>query len=524
LNKASLFLFVCLLTAGVSAAYALDEPAPLHFTVSKFEVTGENPLTEAETQSILAKFLGDHYGLEGLQEAADALEREFRAQGFAFYRVTLVPQKLEKGTIKLLVTEFKIESISIKGNQHYSNENIMRNLPTLQKGRAPNTAVLSRAMGMANEQPSKSLKLQFAESETGDGIEARATVKDEAPNFWFASLNNTGTSETGKWRLTGGYQFTNLFDRDQSMSLSYTLSPSDTSAVKQYGIFYKVPFYESGSQFSALIARSDVDSGVVSQNFEVSGAGTIVLLRYVKKLLQNGAYKQEFEFGLDNKLFNNDVLFFGSPQTGTGKVVSRPASVSYNGSWVSAGSSLDFNLGAFMNIAGGSKNEDADYNTLRAGATADWSSLHYGFGYNRVLGTSWFFRFKTSGQQSSDRLISGEQFGIGGIYSVRGFEERTLLGDSGVQANLELWAPGFTGWNIRPLVFIDMGHVETNQQTPGLPDSHDIASTGAGLRWSMDNRLNMVLDVGYVLNGDEYVPAVIEKGDVRGHFDVFYRF
>jgi hemolysin activation/secretion protein len=503
--------------------YALDEPAPLHFTVNKFEVTGENPLTEAKTQSILKKFLGDHYGLEGLQEAADELEREFRKQGFAFYRVTLVPQKLEKGVIKLLVTEFKIDSISIKGNEHYSSANIMRNLPTLEKGKAPNTAVLSRSMSMANALPSKSLKLQFAESETG-GIEARATVKDENPNFWFASLNNTGTDETGKWRLTGGYQFTNLFDRDHSMSLSYTLSPSDTSAVKQYGVYYKVPFYESGSQFSALLARSDVNSGVVAQNFEVSGAGTILQLRYVKTLLQNGAYKQEFEFGLDNKLFDNDVTFFGSPQTGTGKVLSRPISVSYNGSWATAGSSVDFNLGAFTNIAGGSNNQDADYNNLRAGATADWTTLHYGFGYNRVLGTSWFFRFKTSGQQSSDLLISGEQFGIGGIYSVRGFEERTLLGDSGVQANFELWAPGFSRWNIRPLVFIDMGHVETNQQTPGLPDSHDIASTGAGLRWSLDNRLNMILDVGYVLNGDEYVPVVIDKGDIRGHFDVFYRF
>ena len=513
-----------LLVAGVSRVYALDDPAPLHFTVNKFEVTGENPLSEAKTQSILEKFVGAHFGLEGLQEAVDALEKELRDQGFAFYRVTLVPQKLEKGVVRLQVTEFKIDNITIKGNEHYSTANIMRNLPTLEKGKAPNTAVLSRSMNMANTLPSKSLKLQFAESETGGGIEARATVRDEDPDFWFTSLNNTGTDETGKWRLTGGYQFTNLFDRDQSMSLSYTMSPSDVSAVKQYGFFYKVPFYESGSQFSVLLARSDVDSGVVAQNFEVSGAGTILLLRYAKTLLQNGAYKQEFEFGLDHKLFDNNVLYYGSPQTGTGQVVSQPASVGYSGSLATAGSSLNFNLGAFVNIPGGSTYIDNDYANLRPGATADWSSLRYGFNYNKVLGTSWFFRFKTSGQQSSDLLISGEQFGIGGIYSVRGFEERYLLGDSGVQANFELWAPDFSRWHIRPLVFIDMGHVETNQQTPGLPSSQDISSTGAGLRLSIDNRLNLVLDVGYVLNGDEYLPTVTERGDIRGHFDMFYRF
>ena len=157
ITKTNLFLFVCLLAAGVSRVYALDEPAPLHFTVNKFEVTGENPLTEETTQAILKKFLGDHYGLEGLQAASDELERAFRKRGFAFYRVTLVPQKLEKGVIRLLVTEFKIDNITITGNKHYSTENIMRNLPTLEKGKAPNTAALSRAFSRQYGYPPSSL-------------------------------------------------------------------------------------------------------------------------------------------------------------------------------------------------------------------------------------------------------------------------------------------------------------------------------------------------------------------------------
>ncbi len=503
---------------------AMEDPPQLHFVVKQFEVIGENPLPDSTTQSVLSNFLGDHYGLEGLQAASDALEYELRESGFAFYRVSLIPQKLKDGLIKLQITEFNIDKITITGNEHFDDENIMRNLPGLKTGTVPNTDVLSRAMTIANAQPSKTVKLSFAESELGNAIDATVTVDDLDPDFWFTSLNNTGNDETGNWRLTGGYQFTNLFNRDYSLSLSYTLSPSDVNAVKQVGIFYKMPFYESGSEFNVLLARSDVDSGVVAQNFEVSGAGTLLLMRYLKSFLQVGAYQQKLELGLDHKLFENDVTSAGTPLAGDGEVLTRPASIGYLGDWSSARSSINFSVNYATNISGGSKNEDVDYNRLRAGATSDWSAFKYSAAFNYIYSADWFFRVRGSGQESSDLLVSGEQFGIGGIYSVRGFDERYLFGDKGYQANIEIWGPDFSRFQIRPIIFYDLGHVTTNNQQAGLPARQNIASAGAGLRWSIRDRMNMVLDVGYVTKGDNFTPQVIERSDVKAHFDVYYRF
>jgi hemolysin activation/secretion protein len=528
-NLTILFFAVTLLVAN-SIAVAQQSPKQIYFVVNKFEVLGDNPLTEAETQDVFKYFVGEHYGLDGVEAAATAFQQKLRQKGFTFFQVNLAPQKLEDGTIKLQLIELKIEKVEVEGNQYFSKQNLSRNIPSLRVGETPNTRVLSRAINMANRQPSKMLKLQFAESESGNAINAKLKVTELNPNFAFVTLNNTGNEETGNFRLAGGFQFSNLFDRDHNLSLSYTTSPDDFSAVQQYSATYNMPFYEIGGEVNVFISRSDVDSGIVANNISVSGAGTMALLHYKHTFLQSGAYKQQLDVGLDHKLFENDVGFLGIPISGTGDVLSRPFSLAYIGFWQGAGNSLNFNIAAFQNLSGGSNNTDADYNDLRQGATADWSLFRYGFGYDQLFSKNWFIRFNLYGQQSSDRLISGEQFGIGGLYSVRGFDQRSLLGDSGYQSSLELWMPGFGQSTFRPIVFYDFGSVELNTPLISETPSLNISSVGAGIRWSIINKFNLILDVAYVTDGAEEINKVApssefaEKGDVKGHIDVFYRF
>ena len=434
------------------------------------------------------------------------------------------------GIIKFQLIQLKVDKVEVKGNNYFSKENLARNIPTLRSGETPNTQILSRAINMADAHPSKSLKLQFAENETGGAIDATLNVTELKPNFAFVTLNNTGNDETGNFRLTGGYQFTNLFDRDHNLSLSYTTSPEDLSAVKQYSASYTVPFYEAGGNLNIFLSRSDVDSGIIANNVSVSGAGTIALLHYKHTFLQSGAYKQQIDIGLDHKLFENDVGFLGQPIAGSGDVLSRPFSLAYIGFLQSAGRSINFNISANKNIPGGPSGSDADYAALRQGATADWMLFRFGLGYDQLITENWFFRFSFTGQQSGDRLISGEEFGIGGIYSVRGFDERTLLGDSGYQSNIELWMPGFMENSIRPLVFFDYGYVELNTPLISETPSISISSVGAGLRWSGINKFNVTFDVAYVTGGAEEINAVTGtdeatvKGDVKAHIDIFYRF
>lgn len=522
-RSAGLLLILSIMMGG--AADAMDEPPQVHFTVNQYKVTGDNPLSDSETQAILNRFVGDHYGLDGLQAAADELEASFRDRGFAFYRVTLVPQELKDGVIEFQVTEFSIDKITIDGNEHFSDENIMNSAPGLVSGKTPNTAYLSRAINMANEQASKNVKLTFKESQSGAGIDAALKVEDQSPDFFFLNLNNTGTEETGEYRLTAAYNWSNLFQKDHNLTITYTFSPDEFDVVTQIGAFYSIPDYASGSKYSIFFADSDVETGIINNNFPISGRGTVLGFNYNKRLLQVGAYKQAFDVGIIHKAFENSNQFTTTPT----EIVSRPLRLAYTGAYLTTTYSVGFNVEYNMNISGGSKNEDADYLAANCSSgivgpgctgSADWALMKYGFNYQYFYG-KWITRFLLSGQQTSDQLISGEQYGVGGMRSVRGYEERSILGDSGMQMNLEVWMPAYTEYEIRPVVFYDMASITREYDQGGLlATDEDLASIGGGMRWSHGDNLNLSLDLGYVTKaaGD------VEKGDTRLHLDMFYRF
>ncbi len=525
MKQKSVILALLLIFGLANTASALEEPPQVHFVVKKFNVTGDNPLSESDTQAVLQPFTGEHYGLEGLQSAADEFEQALRAKGYAFYRVTLVPQDLKDGVIRFDVSEFKIDKITLEGNKHYSEANIKKNTPSLITGKTPNTAVLSRAINMANELPTKSVKLSFAASETGAAIDAKVKVEDQDPGFFFLNLNNTGTSQTGEFRLTGAYTYANLFDSDQSFTATYTLSPDEISSVSQLGLFYSIPYYASGSKLSFFLAKSDVDTGTIG-GIAISGSGTILGVTYNKRLLQESSFKHELEVSFTNKAFENNTAALTQP-----KVVSRPLMLAYRGSDLTTTYNLSFFIEAHTNISGGSNNEEADYDGFNCGttitvtqcndpSTADWSLFKYGLSF-QFFKSNWIYRFALNGQESSDLLISGEQFGAGGSSSVRGYEERSILGDTGYQINLEAWMPNIDEYNIRPLIFFDMATVDRlYDPSTGAPSKDDLASFGGGIRWSWNNKLNVSTDLGYVTKA----AGTVAKGDTRLHLDVFYRF
>ena len=103
-------------------------------------------------------------------------------------------------------------------------------------------------------------------------------------------------------------------------------------------------------------------------------------------------------------------------------------------------------------------------------------------------------------------LVPGEQYGIGGTATVRGFSEREFANDQGYSGNLEIYTPdlsrqfGVTAFQSRLLMFYDRGYVFRNDPLPGETVSAQIASIGPGLRITDGKRFSISLDCGFVLD------------------------
>ncbi len=404
----------------ISSAKAQDVPTAIQFNVSEFSVIGENPLTPQLTDEILSIFLGDHEGLEGLLEAASELESAILQAGHSFHRVILPPQTLEAGQIQLEVVVFKLANVEVSGNERFSKQNIINSLPGLKPGTVPDTKELSRELIIANNHPSKQVTIRIKHSKEPDSVDAELAVKDQRPWQFFSGLNNIGTEETGEFRLTGGYQHTNLLGLDDSLTVSYTTSPGHFSDVKQYGLNYRLPLYELSGSLSLYYSRSDVDSVTIVQVFDVSGAGKFQGGSFTYTLRSWNNYRHRMSIGVDDKRFENNIDFQGVP-LGV-DVRSRPATFSYSGEWRFERAAINYQLSYLRNIPGGSNSDSATYAAARSGATQTWDLVRFSTVGSYSLPKGWLLTGTLSGQYTDEPLISGEQFGVGGVNSVRGFE------------------------------------------------------------------------------------------------------
>ena len=502
---------LCLAIACSAPGYAADP----RFAVRGFTIEGDLPIPQERAQAVLAPFAGPEVGIEQLQSAATALEAELTVRGFPFYRVIVPPQSLE-GTVVLRVLPFRLGNVTVEGNQHFSTENVRRSLPALQPGASPNVAAVGRNRAAANEHPSKELDITFRQSEVPDSVDAQVRVQDQPPFGFFVGLNNTGERRTGSWRATLGVQHSNLWDLDHSVTATYTTAPEKTSDVKQYGLYYRVPFYRVSGALTGFYAYSDVNSGTIANAFEVSGRGEFMGLHWRQHLTPIGAYSHSVEAGLDDRYFDSNVVF-ASTQLGV-DVRSRPASLTYLARLDGADYVLAGSVQYAHNLSGGSDNNDAAYSGNRAGATRDWQALRYSLDGNWRV-SPWVLAARVRGQFANEPLIPGEQFGIGGATSLRGLREREATGETGISFTVEGLLP--LPWEgLSAIVFMDAGEVRVKDAAPGQQSRQGASSLGVGLRWTIARRLLLAVDAAQVLDGT----TASEAGDRRLHFSLVYRF
>ena len=490
------------------------------FTVQRFIVEGENPLTEAETNAVLAPFTGEQEGLGALQEAAQALETMMRERGYTFHRVTIPPQTSATGEFLLDVASFKLNEIEFQGNVHFSDENLRRSLPVLVPGATPNARLLSRYVQAANEHPSKRLNVTVRQSKKPDHVDAVVEVRDIKPQQIFSSINNRGSSQTGNTRISLGYQHSNLWDRDHVITASYTTSPENWRNVTQLGLFYQIPFYKYAGSLSLFTAFSDVDSGEVN-DLSIAGSGRFFGARYTHALQKIDRYTHKAVIALEDKLFINTVLDAQGQELVQDfpDVRSRPLSFSYLGSLRQDWGDLNFHVDFVRNITNGKHNTTARYQGTRFGASKKWYLFRYGADLNYGLGDGWEFRSALNGQITKEPLISGEQFGTGGASSVRGFNEREISGDDGEEVLFEIWTPRLEN-DLRFLGFLGWGQIRRRDALPGEVTAEAIASVGVGARWHWKTSLSVSADLGLAVDGAQDT----QPGDVKIHFNAFYRY
>ena len=543
---AALLLAVGVGVAAVPAAHAQSAPsaavADERFAINAFLVEGNSILTPGEVDAAVTPFTGKSKVYGDIQKALEALERAYRARGFAAVQVFLPEQTVESGTVRITVVEAKLSKVDIKGNVHFDQANIRSALPSLRVGQTPNTLAISSAVRAANENPARQVDVILGVGAKEDEVTAEVQVTDYNPFKVFFSLDNTGSPSTGKTRLSAGMQHGNLFNADHVVTAQYTTSPEKPRQVSIFSLGYRVPLYNVGGAVDAFVAKSNVSSGTtatVAGPLSFTGKGDILGARYNHYLPRVGEYTHKLIAGVDYRAFKNDCTLgtFGAAGCGGAAypVTLKPISLTYYGEWSGVGRQTGFNLGLTHNFGGGSNGTDNAFDLVKGGGVgntptftgmrARYTILRGGVSHVQVLPADFQLRAGMSFQIANQPLVPQEQFGFAGSTSVRGFTEREVARDKGAYANIELYGPEWgktfgEGVSFRLLGFYDFGTGTSYTYGATATPRESISSAGLGLRVSVGRLLTLRGDLGRVLN----TGGAQGKGDSRAHVSMTLSF
>lgn len=547
LLKQLCFVAWCLLSVSIWAADAttpvIEAPPAPRFDITAFQVEGDTLLGADTVNALVKPYIGPSKDFGDVQQALEALQDAYQARGFNAVHVNLPEQELESGIVRLTVNEQKVGSVKVEGNKFYSDEAVLRAVPSLQEGTNPNIKDLGKTLKIANENPSKQTAVLFTDNETDESkVDTIVKVADDKPWKAFITLDNTGSRETEFGRLTFGYQNFNMFDTDQRLTAEFITNThypqnifNPDHKVHIFAFAYTIPLTSIGDSVDLLASYSDTTStepvslsGLLGS---ISGKGLVLGAHYNHNFDNLTDYQHKITLGIDsrNTRASTGVLF--GPITP--ELTTTPISATYSGQWTPNQQTVAFSAGFSRNIVGLAEHGDKEDFIASGNANSTFSKFNFSLDYVLPLALmipvakDWQFHTAFSSQMSWDRLVSIEKFRIGGMDTVRGFHESALSGDEGYRISFELISPDFGKFMsenaaLRGVLFTDTGRVSDNHDSTGIAGVQTtIASVGAGLRYNYGKNWVGRLDVAEVVNGDrENGAGNTPVGRIYGHASI----
>ena len=513
---------------ATNATAAVKTNAEPRFNVLAYEIRGDILLTTNTLMSIFAKRTGTNVTLSDITQAASDLQLEYRNRGYPTVNVTIPPQQLTNGIVKIRVFQGRLSEILVAQNHYFSSNNVMRALPSLRTNLILNGALFQAELDRANANQDRQIYPQLEPGLQENTTTLHLQVKDRLPLHAKVEFNNQGSPGTPDLRLNTSASYQNLWQLEHSVGLQYSFSPQeykkgntwnfyDQPLVANYGGFYRLPLASPESVAEAVAAqpgnfgydeasrkfrlpapsgrpelnlyasRSTIDTDVmtllnenlfnangnslnrqdVQQDITINSTLGARLSLPVKSSAQcqsgfSGGfdYKQYELTSLKTNAFalTSQILDTISDPSRVGTNLSYstiyspvpttiqsldylPLSLRYDASLRDSRGVTTFGLGLSANAWYSGSASNLQSITGSSKSSGNWVILSPSLSRDFLVHTNWVLSLHGEGQWTDQPLISNEQFGLGGVNSVRGYEEGQVFGDTGWWVGVEQKTP-----------------------------------------------------------------------------------
>ncbi|WP_272819151.1 ShlB/FhaC/HecB family hemolysin secretion/activation protein [Scytonema hofmannii] len=470
---------------------------PQTINVKEFQVTGSTVFSQEEFAEVLKDYTNRPITLAELFQARAAITELYVKKGYITSGAYIPTQKLQAGVVEIRVVEGALEDIKVTGTRRLRTGYVRSRLAIATK-KPLNRDRLLQSLQLLQLNPlidNLSAELSAGSRPGVSLLEVRVKEADTF-NVQFV-LDNGRSPAVGSFRRQIQVSEANLFGFGDSISAIYT--NTDGSNAFDFGYSFPINARNGTISFNFGISDSNVieepfnflDIQSNSRYYELTLRQPIIQTPTRELALGLTATRRESKASL-NPPNSEEIPFpaFGTNEEGETKVTA----LRFFQEWTQRSSQQVFAVRSQFSLG-----LDAfDSNSFFAWrGQAQWV---------RLLAPDTLFLLRGDLQVADRPLVPFEQFGLGGLESVRGYRQDALLTDDGFFASAEVRIPivrfSRRGSVLQVTPFVDIGTVWNRSGRPS-PDAEleesTLASVGFGLRLQLEDWLTARIDWGIPL-------------------------
>ncbi len=237
--------------AGAAAEEATATNRTAGVNIRAYQIEG-NSLLPPENFRVLSNYTGTNVSFAGLREGLGKVQLRYHELGFPTISVTLPPQKLTNGVVRIKIIEGRLDAIKITGNKHFNDDNIRRALPGLTTNILLNTKWFQPELDAANQNRDRQIYPVISPGFEPGATTLELKVKDRLPLHGRLEINDKSSPGTPLLRMDTAVQYGNLWQREHQLGFDYNFSPQEYKPVGSVPAFYDLPMVASYSAFYRL--------------------------------------------------------------------------------------------------------------------------------------------------------------------------------------------------------------------------------------------------------------------------------
>ena len=485
---------------------ASQQGEAITFELKKIVMDSSAVLTEAELAAITQPYEGKMVQLNDIYAIVEKINVLYASKGYVTCRAFLPPQTITDGKVKLLLVEGRTGNTTVSGNNYTKTSFIAKRLH-LKENEIANIKQVNKDLLLFNATNSTQLRIVMKAGEKPGTTDYEITAYEPKRDTWTIFEDNAGSDTSGEYR-------TGLFFNTKS--LSGTCDPFSVGTVFSEGTraanaMYTRSLGRSGTKMNLLYSTNAVKVTKGDYKDMIKGHANSYAIGFTQPLVVNETTRTELSLDYNRQNSKTDFMVLGNR---------------FN---IVDDSVQDFTLGFAMTNYGASHVLYQKHSYVRGYSERTPSSMledsqNFGFYkfnglYQKLYAGGQMINLRADAQWSgSEGMVSSRQFYMGGMYSVRGYKENFLGGDSGFTFSAEYSIPVINR-NTNAFTFFDYGHVYGNGQSD---DQHSIlASLGLGIRSTINQYCSASLTLGVPLQRS-FVADEVSK--TRLHFIVSGQF